>query len=175
LFRGVRLRAPRHHDSDHRSVILTVRGGKRHRLRRYRQRRQRLPLKLPKQVPHTELETAFETLKEACEVPEPRQRPTNSWISDGTWELVDRRAALRKRGQLFKSEERRLARRIAALLKEDWKQRAALAAEDIETHLSSGDLKEAWRCVKLWHRQASEIASKPSLLLLERQTVEREN
>jgi hypothetical protein len=40
-------------------------------------------------------------------------------------------------------------------------------------HLTSGDVKEAWRTLRVWYRQAEDKASKPCYSTLEAQTVER--
>lgn len=170
--RGIQLRAPRHHDSDHRAVIARVRGGATSKLHQYRKRRRKLPLRLGP-GPRTELETAFEDLKATCEPPPPRKREANAWISDATWGLIDQRAALRKRGILSQANGRRLGRRIRVALKADRKKRAADTAAAIKGHLTAGNLKEAWCCVQRWYRQAEEIASRPSFLTMRRQTEDR--
>ncbi len=62
-FLGVALRSPRHHNTDHRAVVTTLRGGKWRRLLAYQWQHQINPLWLPF-GPHGELETMFEQLKQ---------------------------------------------------------------------------------------------------------------
>ena len=95
----------------------------------YRKKRTTFPIKLPRKAPRTEMETAFETLKDACEPPLERDKPINSWISDTTWKLVDHRTMLHKKGQLSSRGSRALNRQVRAALKADRCQRASKAAE----------------------------------------------
>ena len=64
-------------------------------------------------------EKMIETLKEAMDPPRRRERPKNSWIRGGTWELIDHRTLMRREGRLTQAEGRKLRRRIKALLKAD--------------------------------------------------------
>ena len=99
-FRKVILRMPRHHDTDHQAVVATIFGGKPHLIKRYRRQRQRYPILLPCYGPRTAQEMAFKELKSKSEPLPLRKRPTNSWISDQMWKLIDDRAQLWKRGCL---------------------------------------------------------------------------
>ena len=92
--------SPRHHASDHRAVIATVYTGSGRRLKRYRRRRSRFPIRLQKRGPRTHAEQLFEELKVECGPPPIRERTINSWIQPETWALVDARAALRREGKL---------------------------------------------------------------------------
>ena len=112
-------RTPRRHDSDHRAVVAVFRGGSRARLARYRRRRRRFPISLPRIGPQGELETAFEELKATVQPPPARARNHNSWISSRTWALIDHRAALRKGGRLSGKRRELLTRKIHKLLKLD--------------------------------------------------------
>jgi len=173
-FRRVGCRTLRHHDSDHRAIVGRLYAGRRGKLRRYRKRRQRFPVALPRAGPRTHGEALFEELKGACEPPPARQRPANAWISDATWVLVDRRAALRRGGWLSQAASRRLGRQINSQLKADRQQRVEDVADKIEGHLAAGELAEAWGLAKGWYRSASERAPKPCRQTLARQTDERE-
>ena len=88
---------------------------------------------------------------------------------------MDRRADLRKAGRLTQRESRRLARAIRASLKLDRQERARKADEAIMMELLAGNIKEAWRILKAWHREAGGAATKPCHASMERQTVERED
>ena len=153
-------------------ILAHLQEGNVKKLNEYRRRRTRFPMKL--EEPATELEQQFELLKSTLEKPSARIRPKLSWISEHTWSIVDRRAALRKSGFLTKVLQRRLKREINASLKKDRANRALKAGNDIEAELAKGDMKEAWGIAKRWYRQASDTPPKPCYDSLEDQTVERE-
>mmetsp|Transcript_7501 Transcript_7501/g.17019 ORF Transcript_7501/g.17019 Transcript_7501/m.17019 type:complete len:226 (-) Transcript_7501:948-1625(-) len=158
---NVGLRLPRHSNSDHRAIVAEFYAGHQKKMKVYRRKRQRFPIRLPKYGPRTEMEASFEELQSNCVKPPPRALKSNSWISDATWQLVDRRAQLRRRGMLSQAGTRKLGREIKASLKSDRKTRAATAASTIEGHLDAGGLKEAWRCLKGWYANATDKAAKP--------------
>ena len=60
-FRGVRLRTPFHHDSDHRAIITGIRVGSATKMAAYRRRMARFPVQLPR-GPQTELCSLFKEL-----------------------------------------------------------------------------------------------------------------
>ena len=95
-----------------------------------------------------ETEIIFEELQAACEKRPPRELKANNWISEATWTLIDNRAMARKRGMLTQQGMRRWGQKIKALLNSDRIKRAAKVPVQIEGHLFSGDLKEAWLCLK---------------------------
>ena len=101
-FQGVTLKAPRHHNTNHQAVIATINAGSAAKLARYRRKRCRFPISMPKNGTRTYAETSFEWLKQECEPPPPWERKQNSWIQLATWALVDARALLRKEGLLTK-------------------------------------------------------------------------
>ena len=133
----------------------------------------RFPICMPRYGPRTEPECLFEELHANCPKPTERERVRSHWISDATWQLVDHRAQLRRRGMLSLAATRRLNRQVKALLNSDRKQRAKTAAETIEDHLGSGNLKEAWRALKGWYAQASDRLPKPCYDSMVKQTAER--
>jgi hypothetical protein len=102
-----------------------------------------------------------------------RERPTNQWISDSTWVLVDHRAALRRAGKLNQCGSRVTGRQIKAALAKDRKQRAANVGDKIEGLLSAGELKEAWQCLKGWYSTVEDHAPKACHKTLVRQIEER--
>ena len=116
----------------------------------------------------------FEELVEAVEKLPKRERPESAWVRPGTWALIDERAARRKEGNLTQREARRLGRKIAAALKEDRKERARKAGEAIMMELKDGNVKEAWRILKGWFREAGGTTVKRCYASMEHQTVERE-
>jgi hypothetical protein len=159
------------HSTDHRAIVATFTPGKQRRMQQYRKRFERFPLRPT--APLTEEETLFEELKESCDPIPARKRPPNAWISDATWDLVDRRARLDRSGKLTQQSSRQLGRQIKASLKTDRAARAAKAASNVESHLNSGLLEEAWRELKGWYRIAEDKAPKPCYESLQKQTQER--
>ena len=63
MVRGAGLRMPRHYDSDHRAIVVKLRAGGIKRLRGYRRKHGRFPIRLPRYGPRTEMEASFEELK----------------------------------------------------------------------------------------------------------------
>ena len=108
-YRSVRLRTPRHHDSDHRAIITNIRAGSATRMAAYQKRIAKFPLKLPS-GPQDKLCTLYEGLRLNVVAPPKRAQPRNSWISAPTWELIDRRATLRQQGKLSKRMSHLLGR-----------------------------------------------------------------
>ena len=107
-------------------------------------------------------------------IPPPvRERPANRWISDKTWAVVDKRATMRRKGHLTTCHARRMGREIKSLLTADCKQRAANAASTVESRLSNGAVKEAWRAFKGWYRSAEDRPPPACPETMVRQTVER--
>ena len=142
-FRRVRLVAPRFHDSDHHAVVSQIYLGCGREMQQYRRNHQRFPITLPHIGPGTELESLFAELQSDCEAPPVRARPANAWISQSTWDLVDRRASLRKSGSLSQQQGRVLGRSIRQALKADRALRAATVAKEVDSHVEAGDPKEA--------------------------------
>ena len=116
----------------------------------------------------------FETLKEAVDPPRRRERPKNSWIRGGTWELIDHRTSMRREGRLTQAEGRKLGRRIKALLKADRIERARQVGEQAVLLLKAGKVREAWGTIWGWHKQVDPRAAKSCFQRLENQTKERE-
>jgi hypothetical protein len=162
---------PPHHTSDHRALITKIRsrGG----LKRYRRKRETLPVEPLKVGEGTKLEDMFAALAIAIEKPEKRDRPENSWIRPGTWALVDRRSSKRKQGTLKQGEGRKLGREIKRSLKADRIERAHRAGEEVVLLMADGKVKESWRKARGWYRQSSERAPKPCHRTMEKQTQER--
>ena len=165
--------AMRHHDIDHRALVLRVEldpAG----VKRYDKARRPLPAP-PLPHPLAQGDAMFEELVDTLETPPVKQRPENVWVRPGPCSLVDRRTELRKAGRLTQCELRRLARAIRVLLKLDRQERARKAGEAIMMELPAGNIKGAWRILKVWHREAGGATTKPCHASMERQTVERED
>lgn len=162
------------HSTDHRAIVVRVRGRGKHAMRRYRRGIARFPIQLPKGGPKTRGEALVEELQEAVLPPETRDKVKHAWIRLGTWSLIDKRAATRRAGNLNQNMGRRMARAIKASLKADRVERARKVVEEIMGHLAKGDAKEAWRCSSGWYKPPGEMQSKRCHASMERQTVKRE-
>ena len=166
------IRTPRYHISDHRAVVLYLKAGNTGKLKTYRKQRQCGPLKLePGQ--QDELTLQFEALKKHCDEPDPKNRPQNSWISEGTWRIVRHMSMLRSSGRLTSALRRSMKRAMWASLSNDRQERTKRVGQAIEAKLAGGNVQEAFRHLKGWYRDASETEARPCKQTMERQTTER--
>merc|ERR1712194_757062 len=95
-------------------------------------------------------------------------------IRPSTWSLIDKRAGERIAGNLTQSLKRTLKRQIAASLKADRIERARKVGETLMGHIHTGDMREAWRSVQGWYKEAGAQQAKKCHDSMEKQTVERE-
>jgi hypothetical protein len=126
-FRHVSIRMSFCHDSDHPTLVAKICAGGGEEMKKYRQRYQRFPLRIHR-GPHTELVGAYEELRLDVIPPPHRECPANRWISNKSWEVIDRRARLMRMGNLPLTNARRISHEIKSSLAADRKQRAANAA-----------------------------------------------
>ena len=96
------------------------------------------------------------------------------WIRPSTWSLVDKRAGERIAGTLTQTTKHNLNREIAASLKADRIERARKVGESLMGHIHAGDMREAWRSVQGWYKEAGAQQAKKCHESMEKQTVERE-
>jgi hypothetical protein len=101
-----------------------------------------------------------------------REFPANQWISEKTWVAVYKQATTHRKGHLTTYYARRMGRKIKTFLAADRKQRATNAASTIESHLSNGAMKEAWRTLKGWYRLAEDQPPPACPETMVRQTAE---
>jgi hypothetical protein len=141
-------------------------------MKAYQQRRHCFPIKLPR-GPHGELETLFEELCVDGAPPPEKERPKNQWISEGTWVLINHRAALRQVGKLNQHGSCVIGRQIKAAFASNFKQCTATVEDKIKGLMAAGELKEAWCCLKRWYSTVEDRAPKASHDMLVRQTEER--
>ena len=110
---------PRHNHTDHQAIVVRVWKGNKRRLDRYRRRRQRFPVSLPRYGPRSESETLVGELDDTVEKPDPKAKPSNKWIRSSTWSLIDLKAGLTHEDRLNQRVCRKLGRKIKASVKED--------------------------------------------------------
>ncbi len=140
-------------------------------MKRYRRRTQRFPLSLPR-GPQTQLDAGYKELLQHVVCLPPREPPTNKWITNATWKVVNYRAMLRRKGMLSQAAARNLGRKIKACLKADRLTRAATTASNVKGCLAAGEYIEAWRYLKGWYHSAEDRAPKPCPETLAKQTEE---
>jgi hypothetical protein len=171
-FQRVSVQMPRYY-SDHRALVAVIYAeGGGEELKWYQRRMQQFPLSLPR-GPMSQLDAAYEELKQDVVHPPPRERPANIWITDETWKIVDTRTLLRRKGMLSQAAARSLGREIKARLKADCLFRATTTASNVEGYLAAGEYIEAWRHLKGWYRSAEDRAPKPCPETMVKQTQER--
>ena len=158
-FLNCQIKTPRF-DTDHSAIIGTVRlVAKRHH-RRYARSRSMYPI--PKLKPE-EMNRADKLLAELAEHAAKKKKTdgrNNSWISDRTWKLLDRKADARKMGSTELMHA--LARVTRRALRQDRKARAEAAAESACKLLEEGKIREAFGSIKGWYRDAGPRPPKPS-------------
>ena len=96
-FRNVRIRDPRGFDSDHRMVIGVIRWGSRKEQKRYICKRSRFEWRCPAEEKN-KVDILSDELVDIIQKPTRVDGRDNSWISRGTWKLMDAKAEARKRG-----------------------------------------------------------------------------
>ena len=95
-------------------------------------------------------------LKEKMSKPEKRKDYENSWIRPGTWVLIDQRVTLQKEGRLTMAEGRQLNHQLKVALKADRIERTRRTGEALIGSFTSGNVKETWRTLQGWYREAGE-------------------
>ncbi len=171
--RGVLLSTVPPLHSDHRAIIAVVRTGGGGRLKKYRRKRQKLPLTLPL-GPKDADTTAFDALAAKRVNPKPTRKPGKDWMSEATWRLIAKRASLLRSGYIRQDAARRMKRKIDAAIKVDKRKLTANIGDSILTELAKWDVKEAFRHLKGWYRKATETQARPCRQTMERQTDEQE-
>jgi hypothetical protein len=160
------------HNSDHHTLVAKLHAGGGEEMKKYWRRYWHLPLRIPR-GPRTELEGAYEELRLDVIPPPERERPANRWTLDKSWKVIDQQATLRRMGNLPPAATRRIGCEIKSSLAADCKQRAANAASTVESHLSNGAVKEAWRALKGWYRAAEDRPPPACPETMAKQTAER--
>ncbi len=118
MFTGVGFRFPHFLHSDHRAIIVVVRAGGEGRLKKYRRKRQKLPLSLPLGPKDVDT-TAFNALAAECVDPKPTWKQGKVCMSEATWRLIAKRASLQRSGRIRQDAAQRMKREIKAAIKAD--------------------------------------------------------
>ena len=110
----------------------------------------------------------MEVLQSTVVKPTPWEYKENQWIRPGTWSLVDKSAGERIAGNLTQSLRRNLNREIAASLKADRIKRAWKVGESLMGHIQASNMREAWRSVQGWYKEAGAQQAKKCYDLMEK-------
>jgi hypothetical protein len=144
--------------------------------RRYLNGRKRCPLSLEKGGPKTKADALFQEVKSYMEETEARPHRWKTWISQETWDLIDRRSALRRRrNKNTNAEGRRLMRCIMRAIKRDRLQRTTDFGVAIEAMLERKNSQGAWRALQAWYKHTRGRGSKPSRRDLKKLATEYED
>ena len=162
IFKKVCIRNPRHFASDHLALLGTIQSRTVGENRAYLRGRKAYPLQPPSRGPLSRVDSLFTELKSHVEKPTRESRRATSWISAGTWALIDQHAQARKCEFPDQALTRRLKRSIQSSLAEDRKQRTLKVGLEIEDLLAKKDAKGAWARIKSWYRQAGDRPPKPA-------------
>jgi hypothetical protein len=160
MFTGVGFCFPRFLHSDHRAIVAVVRARGEGRLKKYRRKRQKLPLSLPL-GPKDADAMAFNTLAAKCINPKPARKQGKDWMSKAKWCLIAKQASLLQSGCIRQDATRRMKREIEAAIKADEQKLTAKVGNLIVVELAKGDVKEAFRHLKGWYRKATETQARP--------------
>jgi hypothetical protein len=93
MFTSVGFCFPQFLHSNHHMIVVVVRVGGEGRLKRYRRKRQKLPLSLPL-GPKVADSTAFDAQAAKCVNPKLRRKPGKDWMSEVMWHLIAKQASL---------------------------------------------------------------------------------
>ena len=170
--KGVGFRSPWCLHLDHCAVVANIRVGRKGRLRNYRCACQKFLLTLPL-GPQDANTTTFDALAAECVEPKMTRPPGKDWISKGTWRLITKRASLLRSGKIRQAAARWMKHKVHAASKADKSRLTAKVGERIVLELNKGNVQEAFRHLKGWYRNASEIQARPCRLTMEGQTVKR--
>ncbi len=99
MFKGMGFHFSRFLHSDHRAIVAVIRAGGEGRLKKYRRKRQKLPLSLLLGPKDTDT-TAFNALAAKCVDPKPTRKQGKDWMSKATWCLIAKRASLLQSGRI---------------------------------------------------------------------------
>jgi hypothetical protein len=161
-FQNVCTLTPRQFTSDH----LLVRGdlvlGAPHTNPGYEKSRRRYFLHIAPAA-RTETDKLIQDLKERFVTARPKQNTRrNSWISLETWELIDRKALLRRTGAYDNDMLKSLTQDIWRQLRRDRRERIRKVGDEIEGHLEQNRTKEAYGLLKRWYHKATGRPLKPT-------------
>ncbi len=159
--------------SNHCAIVTVVRAGGEGRLKKYWRKRQKLPLSLPL-GPKDADTMAFAALAAECVDPKSTRKQWKDWMSKETWRLIAKRVSLLRSSHIRQDTTRRMKREIKAAIKADKRKLTAKVGNLTVAELAKGGIKEVFRHLKGWYRQAADTQARPCRQTMEHQTDKRE-
>jgi hypothetical protein len=141
-------------------LLATIRLGPVEHHRRYVRSRKLYPLKAPRGDLRNDADVLLDDLLKAKEGDGRNDGRKASWISDATWQLVDRKASVRKRGDSRTLRSLKILVRRA--FRKDRRNRAKVAAQEAQLYLEEGEIKKAFGAIKGWYRDVGPRPAAPS-------------
>ena len=102
----------------------------------------------------TEVEEAFVTLKVDVDRMQRQTKARVSWISQDTWSLAERQAALQRTGRASATETRQARQELLLALQADRRKIFQEEVANIESLMETGKVKESWVRISKWYMQA---------------------
>jgi Reverse transcriptase (RNA-dependent DNA polymerase) len=161
-FQRVRITDPRHYDSDHYAVSFSLHQHAPRQHTKYLRCRRTFPLHIkPQHV--TDSDQLLHAIPIRLKHNRHQTQPRASWISDYSWVLIDRRAALRRLGHQPQSDIlRNINNAVRKSIRRDRRRRTIEAGTDIEQLLADHDVRGAWARIKRWYQQSKGTHITPS-------------
>ena len=136
-------------DTDHRMVVIGLKTDTTIQHRKYVKSRKTLKLQIATQ-------NRGDILIKQLQKQKPRQilnmdHRSRSWISGPTWDLIDKKAAARREGNI--EETKRLKKLLRKSLRKDRKIRADKAATEINNLLHRGNIRGAYKIIGRWYKK----------------------
>jgi Reverse transcriptase (RNA-dependent DNA polymerase)/Endonuclease-reverse transcriptase len=149
-FRFHRIKEPRL-DTDHRMIVVGLQTSSKQQHRQYIIPRTKLCIQT---LDNNEGDQLIKELKETIPPrPERNDHRYKSWIAESTWDLIDRKAVARRRGQ--RDEMERLKRMVRHALREDRKRRAQETGDYVKNLLrtrTGANIRRAYKVLGKWYR-----------------------
>ena len=121
----------------------------------------------------TEVEEAFVTLKVDVDRMQRQTKARVSWISQDTWSLAERQAALQRTGRASATETIQARRELLLALHADRQKIVQEEVATIESLMETGKVQEAWLSISQWYMQARGVQDPPNTEALDEVSMER--
>jgi Reverse transcriptase (RNA-dependent DNA polymerase) len=160
-FFSFRLKEPRLFNSDHRCLVVEQVLGRQKDETEYVKGRSRYPIEKKKENEMNKADRHLESLTLLVKKEKTQNNRVNSWIDEKTWELIDQKAAAKRKGSVELA--RKLGKAIRKALTKDRKDRVDRKAEEIQELLDDNQPAMAFAALKGWYKAISGKPSKPTI------------